>query len=67
MIWPTVSFKSFFFVFADHIKLSIFDYKEYNQSDLGIDHLVMSMFEWSLVLLEEGICYDQSVFLTKFY
>ena len=33
---------------------SIFSYKEYNQIDLGIDHLVES----SLVLLKKGICYD---------
>ena len=68
-----VSLKSCFFclfvcfVFADYIELSIIDCKEYNQFDLGIDHLVMSMFEWSLVLLEEGIFYDHCVFLTKFY
>ena len=29
--------------FADCIKLLIFGHKEYNQSDFGIDHLVMSM------------------------
>ena len=31
------------FVFADCIEFSIFDCKEYNQSDFIIDHLVMSM------------------------
>ena len=30
-------------VFADCIELSIVGCKEYNQSDFGIDHLVMSM------------------------
>ena len=37
----------------NEIRLIIFfGCKEYNQSDLGIDHLVMSMCESSLVLLE---------------
>ena len=40
MIWATVSSQS---CFADCIELSIFACKEYNQSDFGIDHLVMSM------------------------
>jgi len=35
---------------------STFGFKEYNLSDFSIDHLVMSMS--SLVLLEEGVCYD---------
>ena len=30
-------------VFADCINFSIFGYREYNQSDFDIDHLVMSM------------------------
>ena len=29
--------------FVDCIELSIFGYKEYNQSDFSVDHLVMSM------------------------
>ena len=29
--------------------------QEYNQSDFGIDHLVMSMCRVFLVLLEEGV------------
>ena len=42
--------------------------KEYNQSDFGVDHLVMSMcVESSLVLLEEGVCYDRCVLLEKLY
>ena len=41
--------------------------KEYNQSDFGIDHLVKSRVESSLVLLEEGVCYDQFVLLAKLY
>ena len=46
---------------------SIFDCKEYNQSDFGIDHLVKSTCrESSLVLLEEGVCYDQCILVTKF-
>ena len=45
---------------------SIFDCKEYNQSDSGVDHLVMSMKESPLVLLEEGVCYDQCVLLRIF-
>ena len=47
--------------------LSIFGFKEYNQSDFCVDHLVMSSVESSLVLLEEGVCYDQCIFLAKFY
>ena len=31
-------------VFDDCIELSIFVCKEYNQSDFGVDHLVMSMY-----------------------
>ena len=45
--------------------------KEYNQSkniiNFGIDHLVCSCVESSLVLLEKGVCYAQCVFLTKLY
>ena len=33
--------------------------------DFGIDHLVTSCVELSLVLLEEGVCYDQCVLLAK--
>ena len=44
--------------------ISIFGCKEYNQYDFGVGHLVM---ESSLVLLEEGIFYDQCVLLAKFY
>ena len=39
--------------------------KEYNQPDFSIDHLLMSNIESSLVLLEEGICYDQCYDLLK--
>ena len=46
---------------------SIFDCKEYNQSDFGVDRLVMSMCRVSLVLLKEGVCYDQCVLLAKLY
>ena len=44
---------------------SIFGCKEYKQSDFAIDHLVIFMCRVSLVLLEEGVCYDQSVLLAK--
>ena len=57
MIWATVSSWSCFGWFY---RFSIFDWKEYNQSDFSIDLLVMS-----LVLLEEGVCYDQCVLLAK--
>ena len=40
---------------------SIFICKEHNQSDFGIDHLVMSMCRVISCVLEEGICYDQCV------
>ena len=43
----------------------IFCCKEYNQSDFNIGHLVMSMYRVVPVLLEEGVCYDQYVLLTK--
>ena len=43
----------------------MFGCKEYNQSDFSIDNLVMSMLELSLVLLEEGLCYEQYVLLAK--
>ena len=45
---------------------SIFGCKEYNQSDFSVDHLVMSMCK-VLVLLEEGVCYEQCIFLAKLY
>ena len=41
-------------VFADCIELLHLWLQKYDQSDFGIDHLVMS----SLALLEEGICSD---------
>ena len=41
---------------------SIFGCKEYNQSDFGMD-----IWWCSLVLLEEGVCYDQCVLLEKPY
>ena len=47
--------------------LSIFGCKEYNQSDFGVDHLVMST--WCSVVscgLKQGVCYDQCVVLAKF-
>ena len=37
----------------------------YNQSDFGIDHLVMSCGELSLGVLEKYVFYDQHVLLTK--
>ena len=40
MIWGTVSSQS---CFCWLYSFSIFDCKEYNQSDFGVDHLVMSM------------------------
>ena len=52
-------------VFADCVELLHFGCNEYNQSDFGIDHLVMSIVDSCLVLLEEGVCYDQRVLLAK--
>ena len=46
-------------------RFSIFGCKEYKQSDFAIDHLVIFMCRVSLVLLEEGVCYDQCVLLAK--
>ena len=43
---------------------SIFSCK-YNQPDFGIDHLVNSRVESSLVLLEECVCYDWCILLAK--
>ena len=51
---------------ADCIELLHLWLQRYNQkSDLGIDHLVMFMIDSSLVLLEEGVCYDQCILLAK--
>ena len=44
---------------------STFGCKEYKQSDFAIDHLVIFICRVSLVLLEEGICYDQCILLAK--
>ena len=64
MIWASVSSWSCFCWL--YRAFSILGCKKYNQSDFGIDHhLVMSNVESSLVLLEEDICYDQSVLLAK--
>ena len=41
MIWATVSSRSCFFLTVQ--SFSIFSYKECNQSDFSINHLVMSM------------------------
>ena len=52
-------------VFADSMELLQLRYKEYNQSDFSIDHLVMSMCSLLLCCWEEGVCYDQCILLTK--
>ena len=44
---------------------SIFGYKEYNQSDFSIDHLVMFMCRVIPCMLEECVCYDECVLLAK--
>ena len=54
-------------VFADCISFSIFGSKEYNQSDIGVGHLVMSCIEFSLVLLEDHVCYDQCFPFAELY
>ena len=64
MIKATVSLVLFLLTVQS---VSIFDCKEYNQSDFALDHLVMSIAESSLVLLEEGVCYDQCIILAKVY
>ena len=45
-------------VFADCIELLYLCLQEYNQSDFGVDHLVISMCKVFSVFLEEGGCYD---------
>ena len=46
---------------------SILGCKEYNQSDFGVDHLVMSMCRVFFCVLEESVCYDQCVLLAELY
>ena len=46
-------------------RFSIFRSKEYIQSDFCIEHLVCLCAESSLLLLEEGVSYDQCVLLAK--
>ena len=46
---------------------SIFGCKEYDQSDFGVDHLVMSMCGVFSCVFEEDVCYDQCVLLAKLY
>ena len=41
--------------------------ERYNQSGFVVDYLVMSMCRVFFVLLEEGVCYDQCIFLAKLY
>ena len=52
-------------VFADCIEFLIFGCKEYNQSDFGVDYLVMSMCRVFSCVVGGGICYDQCVLLAK--
>ena len=52
-------------VFADCIMLLHFGCKEDNQSDFCTDHLVMSMCRVISCVVEEGVCYDQCVLLSK--
>ena len=54
-------------VFADCIELLHLWLQRYNQSDFRVDHLVMSICKSSLVLLEEGVCYDQCILLEELY
>ena len=44
---------------------AIFDCKEYNQSDFGVDHLVMSTCRFFSCVVKEGVCYDQCILLAK--
>jgi len=48
-------------------EVDVFDWREYNQSDFSIDHLVMSMCIVFSSVLEEGVCYGLCVFLAKLY
>ena len=51
-------------VFADCIEL-LFQLQKQNQSDFGIDHLMMSMCTVISCAVEKGVCYDQHVLLAK--
>ena len=44
---------------------SIFGYKECNQFDFSIDHLVMSMCKVISCVLEKGFFYDQCIHLAE--
>ena len=46
---------------------SIFGYKECNQSDSSIDHLLMSMFKIISCIVEKGVYYNQFALLIEFY
>ena len=62
MIWATVSSQSCFsWLYKASPPLAAKD----NQSDFSIGHLVMSMVESSLVLLKEGVFYNQCILLEK--
>ena len=52
-------------VFADCLELLHLWLQRIYHSYFDIDHLVMSGVESSLVLLEEGVCYDHCVLLGK--
>ena len=52
-------------VFADCIELSVFDWKEYNQSYFCIDYLMMSMCRIVSCIVGRGCCYDQMPSLGK--
>ena len=45
--------------------LFIFDCKEYNQSDFGIDHLVMSTFKAFSCVVRRGYLLDHCILLAK--
>ena len=63
MIWAIGSYQSCFLLTAQ--RFYIFHCKEYNQADLSIDHWWCPSVGSSLVLLQEGVCYDQCVLLAK--
>ena len=62
MIWTTVRSLS---CFAECIGFSIFGCKEYNQSDFGVDHLVMPMCKISSCVVGRGCLFWLVRFLGK--
>ena len=52
---------------SDDYYIYYYRQEEYNQSDFSVYLLVMSMCRVFSCVFEEGVCYDQCIFLANLY